>query len=82
MNVKETRRPFNPVPGETYRNHGGGTFRCIAGSQTKGRATMQNMASGWTLVAHGCGIYEDGTIDWDYSGGGRFEPLPEEEGVR
>lgn len=34
-------------------------------------------AGGWTFTAIGCGIYEDGTIDWDYSGkDGRFEGVP------
>ena len=31
-----------------------------------------NIASGWTLSAHGIVRYEDGTIEWDYSKGGCF----------
>ena len=77
----ESRRPFNPERGEIYENRGGGTFLCLAGSQTAGRATLWNTASGWTFVAHNCGIYPDGTIDWDFSSGGRFGPLePEDAG--
>ena len=33
---------------------------------------MQNIESLWTLQANGCGMYGDGTIDWDYSTGGHF----------
>lgn len=33
---------------------------------------MRNIATGWTLKAHGCGVYPDGTIDWDYSTNGYF----------
>lgn len=70
------RTKFTPEAGRTYRNAGGGTFRCLSPGR-EGRALMQNVASGWTFTAIGCGIYEDGTIDWDYSGkDGRFEGVP------
>lgn len=69
------REKFTPKAGEIYRNQGGGTFRCLRSGYTAGEATMQNVKSGWTLSAHGCGIYEDGTMDWDYSTGGRFEEV-------
>ena len=65
------RTKFTPETGRTYTNAGGGSFRCLrADGPTE--AVMQNVASLWTLRAHGCGIYEDGTIDWDYSTGGHF----------
>lgn len=68
------RIKFTPTEGTEYKNAGGGSFRCL--SAGKGLpayyATMQNVASGWTFEAHGCGIYRDGTIDWDYSTGGYF----------
>lgn len=67
------REKFTPKTGEIYKNQGGGTFRCIRSGHRIREATMQNVASGWTLEAHGCGLYEDGTMDWDYSTGGRFE---------
>lgn len=63
---------FTPEAGKTYKNQGGGTFRCLSAG-TAGRAIMQNEASGWTFTANGCGLYEDGTMDWDYSTGDRFE---------
>lgn len=36
-------------------------------------AVMRNILSGWTFTAHGVNMYEDGTIDWDFSTNGRFE---------
>lgn len=70
------RTKFTPRQGDTYRNRGGGSFRCLRSCAMHiHSAVMQNAASGWTFTAHGCGIYEDGTIDWDYSTGGRFEEV-------
>lgn len=65
------REKFTPEVGKIYANAGGGQFICLA--SRKGEACMQNVKSKWTLVAHGCGIYENGTIDWDYSTGGFFD---------
>lgn len=70
MTSKRTK--FTPEQGKTYTNAGGGTYRCLR-SGSKGKAVMQNVKSLWTVQAHGCGLYEDGTIDWDYSTGGCFE---------
>lgn len=69
------RTKFTPTPGRCYKNIGGGTFKCIrvGGSINECDAIMRNIASGWTFTAHGCGIFEDGRIDWDYSSHGRFE---------
>lgn len=58
----------------THRSLVAGKFRCIKGDSYP---VLQNIRSGWTLTAHGVGMYEDGTIDWDYSTNGRFTPLPE-----
>lgn len=67
------RTPFTPAAGETYKNAGGGSFLCIRPAlDTKHCAIMQNVKTGWTLKANGCGIYPDGSIDWDYSTGGHF----------
>lgn len=66
------RKPFTPQPGTGYWNQGGETFDCLS-VLDDGRAVMRNRASGWTLTAHGVGIYDDGSIDWDYSTDGRFE---------
>ena len=68
------RKPFTPQPGAEYRNQGGGVFDCIgtADPEHADAFIMRNKASGWTFYAHGIGIYDDGSIDWDYSSGGRF----------
>lgn len=68
------RTKFTPKKGKIYKNAGGGSFRCLraGGFLPEFNAEMQNTASGWTFTARGCGMYENGTIDWDYSVGGRF----------
>jgi len=74
---------FKPVPGKIYTNKGGGTFLCkdiihrtphIV--EEAYSASMVNTKSGWTFFANGLIQYEDGTIEWDYSTGGRFEEVP------
>ncbi|QUO34168.1 hypothetical protein KFE16_09550 [Clostridiaceae bacterium Marseille-Q4149] len=35
-------------------------------------AQMRRTSDGWTLTAHGLIRYEDGTIEWNYSTGGRW----------
>lgn len=35
-------------------------------------ATFERVKDGWRLYAHGILEYEDGTIEWNYSTGGRF----------
>ena len=58
--------------GTIYTNKGGGRFLCL--SDTEGEITkLRNVASGWTLNAHVVTMYDDGTIEWDYSTGGYFE---------
>ena len=66
------RKKFSPVPGKIYENAGGGYYRCIT-ILGNGIALMQNTISKGACIAHGCGIYEDGRIDWDRSSDGRFE---------
>lgn len=65
------REKFTPTTDKVYTNNGGGVFRCL-NVLANGIAVMRNINSGWTFTAKGCGIYEDGTIDWDYSTGGYF----------
>lgn len=60
-----------PAQGKVYRNRCGSEFRCI--QVHNGIPTMRNIQSGWTVEAHHIWQYEDGTIIWDYSTGGRFE---------
>lgn len=74
---------FEPVYGQLYTNKGGGTFRCQGGIhktpytvEEAYSAIMVNTKTGWTFTANGLIQYEDGTIEWDYSTGGRFEEVP------
>lgn len=74
---------FDPVKGQVYTNKGGGKFLCQGGIhetpftvEKAFSAFMVNVMSGWTFLANGLIQYEDGTIEWDYSSGGRFESKP------
>lgn len=67
--------PFVPMEHLIYRNRGGGCFLCRRVFRSGVDAIMQNITSGWTFTAHGIRRYEDGTIVWDYSTGGRFEDV-------
>lgn len=69
------RKPFTPQPGTGYRNQGGGIFDCIAATDESDVFIMRNRASGWTFNAHGVGIYDDDSIDWNYSTDGHFESV-------
>lgn len=62
---------FSPEVGKTYTNNGGGTFRCLKSFGAD--AAFINEKSGWKFQAHGCRLYDNGTIEWDYSTGGYFE---------
>ena len=68
---------FKPEIGKTYRNHGGGTFRCLWSSDTG--ATFINTKSGWKFSATEVIQYSDGSIEWAWSSGGHFVELEEEE---
>lgn len=35
-------------------------------------ALVRSTVTGWTMVVHGTNIYEDGSIDWDFSTGGHW----------
>lgn len=74
-----------PIIGQIYRNRNGGEYRCTGNSfymndTQKQRALslgehiayMERVKDGWSLAAHGVIQYEDGTVEWNYSTGGRF----------
>ena len=67
------RSSFIPLVGKEYHNQGGGSYKCLEVRIYNGTAVMQNISSKWTFVAHGLGMYHDGSIDWDYSTGGYFD---------
>ena len=35
-------------------------------------ALVRSTKTGWTMIVHGTNIYEDGSIDWDFSTWGRW----------
>ena len=67
--------------GREYILHAFGSYesrfvciRRLRGDDYSGHnAELRNIRSGWTFTAHGTNMYEDGTIDWDFSTHGRFE---------
>lgn len=69
------RTKFVPAVGKTYRNRNGSTYLCleVGGTLPLYSAVMQNIKSRWTTQVMGCGIYEDGTIDWEWSKLGYFD---------
>lgn len=67
------RTRFTPTKGKHYMNQNGVEYVCLHVSIFDGNAIMQSVNSKWTFTAIGCGMYEDGTIDWDHSIGGYFE---------
>ena len=77
--AESVTKPFDPVPGKVYRNRYGGIFACVSHPNlpySPGVARMRNVKTGWTFRAVGIVLYEDGTIEWDYSTGGYFD-LPQ-----
>lgn len=58
-------------PDQIYTNHNGSRYRCKT-TYDDGAAIMERISDGWTLLAHGIYMYDDGTIEWDYSTGGNW----------
>lgn len=63
---------FELTAGATYKNRNGLTYKCVRRAGTD-RFVLRSTSSGWTFTAAAITAYEDGTIEWDYSTGGRFE---------
>lgn len=59
------------VENHIYTNHNGSDYLCKSISDSNS-AVMERIKDGWTLTAHGIQKYADGTIEWDYSTGGRW----------
>lgn len=76
MNENANKRTyFTPVVGEVYKNRNGWEYRCLeTGWPLRDHeAIMQSTQSRWTFRAVGCGVYPDGTIEWDWSKDGFFD---------
>ena len=64
-------RNFALTIGAVYHNRNGSDYLCEA-IREPGCYIMKRAKDGWTLEAHTITMYEDGTIEWDYSTGGRW----------
>ncbi len=56
--------------GEIYNKHGG-RYKCLQAYEN-GDAKMINVGSGWCFDANCVTLYDDGTIEWDFSTHGKF----------
>lgn len=56
------------------------TYRCLWHSELGNYALIQRVseAAPWRMYVHNITLYPDGTIEWAYSSGGRFEWCNEE----
>ena len=74
--MTRNRTIFTPKAGQKYLNDNGTVYTCLRSwpGDLPGEAIMQS-PGGWTFTAHSCGLYDDGTMDWDYSTGGSFEEV-------
>ena len=74
-----------PIIGQVYTNRSGGDYLCTDNkvyeddeqrqrALTLGEhwASLKRIKDGWSLIAHGVIQYADGSIEWNYSTGGRF----------
>ncbi|MGN0106374.1 MAG: hypothetical protein ACI4A5_01595 [Hominilimicola sp.] len=57
--------------GEIYNNKYGGRYKCLDAYEN-GDAKMINIDSGWCFDANCVTLYDDGTIEWDFSTHGKF----------
>ena len=68
------KKYFIPVVNDIYTNRNGSQYRCtdrVTGIRPcETRAYFTRLSDGWSLTAHGPQIYDDGTIEWNYSTGG------------
>lgn len=67
-------RHFKLTEGEIAQNRGGGSY-LVQQVFDRDTVRMKNMKSGWVLIAHIITLYQDGTIEWDYSTNGHFEEV-------
>lgn len=70
------RKYIFPVIGRIYRNRNGSDYLCTQvlrhAQPSDSLADFERITDGWCLTAHGVVQYEDGTIEWNYSSGGRW----------
>lgn len=47
-------------------------FRLVPDQYSEYTAMVRSTITGWTMIVHGTNMYEDGSIDWDFSTGGHW----------
>mgnify|MGYP001259451152 CR=1 FL=1 len=62
--------------GTVYDHSNGDQYKCLG--KTESGTLMERVSDGWTLVAHGTRMDENGLICWNYSTGGYWP----DKGVR
>lgn len=57
-------------------NHKGQVLECLRllpdDCYSPFSAVLRSVKTGWTMMVHGTNVYDDGTIDWDFSTNGYF----------
>ena len=69
------RRRYSIKKNEVVLNRNGWFFICVKEGKNP---TLMNVRTGWEMVVHGLGIYDDGKIDWDFSTGGFWSYMGED----
>lgn len=59
--------------GKTYKNKDGSSYVCVSPKPNEYGCRLHNINTDWVFYAHIITMYEDGTIEWDYSSDGKFE---------
>ena len=67
---------FVPQVGQVYQNRNDRSYLCLSVEKrpllNDTTAQMRRTSDGWTLTAHGLIRNGAGTIEWNYSTGGRW----------
>ena len=70
-----SRRKYSVKKNEVVQHKNGWYFICIEPGKNP---TLMNVKTGWEMVVHGLGQYDDGKIDWDFSTGGCWSYMGED----
>ena len=70
-----SRRKYSIKKNEVVQHKNGWYFICIEDGKNP---TLMNVKTGWEMVVHGLGKYDDGKIDWDFSTGGYWSYMGED----
>ena len=58
---------FHPIAGQSYKNRNSLTYLCLESENFSNEGLFVNVSNGNVLVAHGCKMNDDGTIEWSHS---------------